>query len=287
MASRTSSPGARAVLPNVAGAALRIATCLLVLIFFQVGYYWAYRDQQGPGVLDPVTFIDRVIPLTPEFIVFYMAGYLFVLVPCLLVQPRRAFLAATVAFVVIMGIGLLVFRYFPVHMDKTLATGSDWFSRVTHFQQTIDTSYNNFPSLHVALNVYAWALIARQLGGIRPGWLLLPALIVLSTLLVKQHLLVDVAGGIALAALGYWLFAFLLRLGSARILTAYALTMAFLLGVLLTHLERLGKTWRKVERFLAAGGLSLVDLVLLLAAAGALLLALQLWRARARPAGRV
>lgn len=239
-----------------AGLVIRLATCLLVLIYFQVGYKWGYRSHSGAGVMDVATPVDAWLPLVPEFIVFYMLGYLFVLVPCLLVRDRTAFYAATVAFCLMLAVAFLFFRYLPVQMHKTYALGDDWFSRLAYFQQSKDTSYNNFPSLHVGLNVYAYALIAWQSRRVPAWWLPWPVLIVFSTLLVKQHLLADVLGGVLLAYGGFVLFRRLMRSPLPFVIGSYLAVVSGMLIVLGTHLERLGKTTRKIGRFLDAGGIA-------------------------------
>lgn len=257
----------------VAGLIIRLVTCTLVLIFFEVGYSWGYRSHSGPGIIDAALPVDMWIPMVPEFIVFYMLGYLFVLVPFMLVRDRQAFHSATIVFCLMMGLAFLLFRFAPVYMEKSYAIGSDWFSRVAHFQQTKDTSYNNFPSLHVALNVYAYALIAWQSRGISALWLPLPVLIICSTLLVKQHLFVDVVGGLLLAWAGFAAFRRLMAAPPALVFRCWLVTMGVMLMVLVTHLERLGRTARKVGVFLGTGGISpseagVAVLVLLGSAAG-------------------
>jgi hypothetical protein len=157
-----------------------------------------------------------------------------------------------------MAVGFVVFRYFPIEMQKTYATGDDWFSKLAYFQQSKDTAYNNFPSLHVGLNVYAYALIAWQSKRISPAWLVLPVLIIISTLLVKQHLVIDVLGGLVLATGAFLLFRRIERSSSTVCMRLYAVTLAGLWAVLATHLERIRITWQKLERFLAAANLEIV-----------------------------
>ena len=257
---------ARGVAEGIVGLSLRAVSCVLVLVYFQVGYLWSYRPQSGPGVIEAALPVDHWIPLVPEFIVFYMIGYLFVLVPCALVRERKAFFAATVVFCLMLSVSFLIFRYAPIHMEKTVAAGSDWFSRLARFQQTKDTAYNNFPSLHVALNVFAYCLIAWQARRISLWWLPLPLLIVSSTLLVKQHLLVDVIGGLALAWAGFAGFRRLVVLPYPTVLLSWLACQGLLLVVLVTHTERLAKTGRKIVRFLHAGGIDAGDAVIALIA---------------------
>lgn len=236
------------------GAALRLITCLLALIFFQVGYRWGYADHRGPGVFDATLALDHMLPLVPQFVVFYMLGYVFVLVPCLAVRERHDFYAATVSFSLMLAVAFLMFRYMPVHMQKTLPLGDEWYVRWTRFQQNVDTHYNNFPSLHVGLNVFAYSLLAWQARGLSWWWLPLPLLIVASTLLIKQHLVLDVVAGIVLAAAGFALFRTLRAHPPRIVLSLFLLCFSGLLLVFLTHLERLEKTWRKIHRFVEAGG---------------------------------
>jgi membrane-associated phospholipid phosphatase len=239
----------------------RLGVCLLTLIFFQVGYKWGYRSHSGPGVIDGVTWLDTALPLVPAFIVFYMLGYFFVFAPCFIVRERHAFRAAIIAFCLSMAVAFIFFRYLPIEMHKTYASGDDWFSKLAYFQQSKDTAYNNFPSLHVGLNVYAYALIAWQWRRINVAWLVLPVLIVISTMLVKQHLLIDVLGGLALASAGFLLFRKLESLPGELLDRCYLATLAGLWLVLLTHLERIRITWQKLERFLNAGGLEILPVM--------------------------
>jgi membrane-associated phospholipid phosphatase len=233
-------------------------------------------------VFNATLALDHMIPLVPQFIVFYMLGYVFVLVPCLAVRGRHDFYAAAVSFCVMLAIAFLMFRYMPVHMQKTMPLGDEWYVRWTRFQQNMDTHYNNFPSLHVALNIFAYSLLAWQARKLSWWWLPLPLLIVLSTLMVKQHLVLDVAGGIALAGIGFALFRALRKRSPRTVVTLFLICFSGLLLVLVTHLERLEKTWRRIARFVEAGGAAGEVL-----AAGLLALLLFAWLSRrgVRPPG--
>ena len=73
-----------------------------------------------------------------------------------------------------------------------------------------DNPYNDFPSLHTSLSTIMaihWWRTDRRLGIIAAVW---TALIVASTVLVKQHYVADVASGLLLAWGASWLAARLL-----------------------------------------------------------------------------
>ncbi len=171
--------------------------------------YYILSASMNARVAHPIqatTALDKALPLVPFFIVFYMLGYVFVFLPPFFIRDRRTFNATAVVFAGMLTIAFACFIAFPVEMHKEIAQGSDPFSRLTRFQQTVDTAFNTFPSLHVEMNTFAYLVVVREHP--RWRWWLLPplVLIILSTLLVKQHLLLDVAGGLALAYGGYAVF---------------------------------------------------------------------------------
>ena len=68
-----------------------------------------------------------------------------------------------------------------------------------------DNPYNDFPSLHTSLSTIiaiAWWRTDRRLGIVAGAW---TALIVASTVFVKQHYVADVAAGLLLAWGASWL----------------------------------------------------------------------------------
>jgi membrane-associated phospholipid phosphatase len=69
-----------------------------------------------------------------------------------------------------------------------------------------DNQFNDFPSLHTSLSTILaihWVRVNKTLGIILGIW---TALIVASTLLIKQHYLADLIFGLALAFGFSWLY---------------------------------------------------------------------------------
>lgn len=208
---------------------------LLVFLFFEVGYLWAGAGHSPVKAWHGAIGLDTQIPLVPFFIVFYMLGYVFVLSPAVLLRDRKDFHAGITVFVTMLSLAFLCFHFFPVFMQKQYATGSDFFSVLTRYQQKMDVPYNNLPSLHVALNLFAWLLIFYQSGRKALWWLPVPVCIVISTLLVKQHLLLDVAGGVVLALCGFAAWFGLRRINYVQYF--YIATLLFVLVVLLLNIK--------------------------------------------------
>jgi membrane-associated phospholipid phosphatase len=73
-----------------------------------------------------------------------------------------------------------------------------------------DLPYCALPSLHVAYSVYCAYWSAHLFPAAAPFFIAFSALIIVSTLFVKQHVLADVAGGMTVAALSLAVMGFIL-----------------------------------------------------------------------------
>lgn len=217
----------------------RLLTALLVFVYFELGYTWAAKGHAAADLYFAQIALDDRLPLIPFFVVFYMLGYLFVFLPVLMFRQARDYHWGVFLSVAVLSTAFLIFKQFPVYMQKPLASGTDALSRLTYLTQAGDVAVNNLPSLHVALNVYCWLLLWLRYGR-RMLWVAwAPLLIVASTLLIKQHLLLDVAGGFllgALAAVAFWKLHRFEALG--RIAFRLALLLIFIVVVSSWH--RLG-----------------------------------------------
>jgi membrane-associated phospholipid phosphatase len=103
----------------------------------------------------------------------------------------------------IAGAGLAIYWVFPT---TTPSFGLDWSAYpALQFLKTADMGGNAFPSLHVAFAAYTAVAMAGELRSLRvPRWLRIfnwawCVAIVYSTLATRQHVVIDVAGGLLLA----------------------------------------------------------------------------------------
>ena len=146
---------------------------------------------------------EERIPFVP------LAEYLYVLtyfVPVLLfftvrdaVTLQRLLRATTQTLMAAYATYLL----FPVYFERPslqVTSLHTWLLSIEY----LDKPYNHFPSLHVALT---WlAVHASQVPRVTRRWLAVVVIgVSLSTLLVKQHYIVDVIYGFALAWFTWWL----------------------------------------------------------------------------------
>lgn len=172
-----------------------------LVAFRLVGFYAAQLE-----TTDLSMGLDHRIPLMPVFVWPYHLCYL---IPFLLVggvrDPHRInrailsfFLASLASFVVYVSIPISFPRPDP---------GTGFSARFLAGAYAIDfqPGANKLPSLHVALAWIGFLACRRQrFGGVGDaGLLLLAAVISVSTLFVKQHVILDVISGAILAGLAW------------------------------------------------------------------------------------
>ena len=231
----------------------KFLTSIGIFLFFEFGYIWASKGHQSSDIINGAFAIDHSIPLIPEFIIPYMLGYFFVLTPIFLFSNKYDYYRGVAIFILTLIAAFILFKLFPIQMSKTYATGSDAFSQLTYFQQKNDTSFNNCPSLHVALNSYCWGLLFIQYGR-KMLWLSwIPVAIIASTLLVKQHLVIDVIGGTILGVISSYLF-YQLKDHPKLSQYSYRASMLVVVIVILMNLEKLSLVAKILAGFLQTGG---------------------------------
>lgn len=180
----------------------------LTLFFgFAVAYGFLYllpnvRPVSEPLLL-PLLWPDQAIPLIPWTFWIYLSDYLLVFLVIAKLDDKAQFDSyARMTFATLFFCGLF-FLGMPTTYPRPLVPPLDnaFVEFAVRLVHAADSPHNCFPSMHVALTgIAAWA--ARGFQG-RWRWLLVPwgLAIYVSTLTTKQHYLVDIAGGVAVAAI--------------------------------------------------------------------------------------
>jgi hypothetical protein len=171
---------------------------------FQVVGRWAATLP----TIDPTTSWDRAIPVVPAFVWPYELCYLFPFASILVLRDWHRFNVAVVAILLANLTAFAVYLLVPVAFPRPELGGS-LAEKILAMEYAADfhPGANKLPSMHVALSWIMGVAMLRQ----APGRLADPliALTVLaitaSTLFVKQHILVDVAAGVAWGLGATWI----------------------------------------------------------------------------------
>lgn len=159
--------------------------------------------------------IDKKLPLVPFFILFYILAYAQWIIGFLLIgrddaeTAGRIFLGELIA----KSIALFCFVLFPTAMGglrpdaAPLWDGTVW-QRLTAWIYALDAPDNLFPSIHC---LESWVCFRGALRLTKtPRWypfatLVMTLLVFASTVLVRQHVVLDIAGGVLAVEIGVFL----------------------------------------------------------------------------------
>jgi membrane-associated phospholipid phosphatase len=174
----------------------RLLTAVAVITAtFQV-YGWL--NDRLPPRYDLSTPLDAAIPFLPWTHPLYMSFFLLLMVAAWQLDAREfvRMLGAVLVMDVVCFLGFVLFTaHYPRPDVESIA--SPYWREEFRWMWSRDRPGNTFPSLHVAATVLGTLRLRRRRGGNWwGGW---AALICVSTLTVKQHFIVDVLGGIAVA----------------------------------------------------------------------------------------
>jgi membrane-associated phospholipid phosphatase len=136
----------------------------------------------------------------------YLTIYPTFLLPFLFIHQKDFFHLFSFAYITVMCICYLVYLFYPVSIDRPELIVNSFSTWVLGIIYGADRPWNCFPSLHVAMSLLA-ALTILEVHRIRGMMtLLLTFGIAFSTVLIKQHYVLDVVGAMLLSATIYFVF---------------------------------------------------------------------------------
>lgn len=180
-----------------------IGTPTFIALFF-VAYLHLLKHPAFAVSIMPFTALDALIPYQPSTMPLYLSLWVYVSLPSSLLSTRRELLTYASAMTATCLTGLIIFYVWP---SAVPAASIDWSQHASMaYLKSVDAGGNAFPSLHVATAVFSAMWLHDVLRRFRaPDWLLVInsawcAGIIYSTLATRQHVIVDVIGGVILGA---------------------------------------------------------------------------------------
>ncbi len=151
--------------------------------------------------------IDEWIPLIPAFIVIYVLAFAqwylgFVMIGK---ESREVCYRFYSGEIIAKLICMVIFLLLPTAFVRPEITGTDVFSKLTALIYRIDTPDNLFPSLHCLESwlCFRGTLVMKKAGkGVKIFSFVFTLLVFASTVCVKQHLFLDIIGGVAVCEIG-------------------------------------------------------------------------------------
>lgn len=186
--------------------------CIIYLLLF---FYLEHRTVYNYHVID--TVFDQYIPFCEFFIVPYLLWFPYMVGTVLYFifgnKNKKEYYQLAFNLMMGMTIFLIVSYVYPniLHLRPTEFPRENIFTDMVRALYRTDTPTNVLPSIHVFNSLAIHMSLSnceslRDRRGIRYGSLVLTILIILSTMFLKQHSVIDVCLGITLALFGYLFF---------------------------------------------------------------------------------
>lgn len=151
--------------------------------------------------------LDEKIPFLPPFILVYVLAFGQWALSWILIARESPETVCRFAFADIVSklIALACFLLYPTTMDRPAFEVTDFFTFLVRFIYQVDKPYNLFPSIHV-IESYLALRAAFQLKHVSKAYrafsIVFTVLVCLAILFVKQHLVLDIPGGILACEMG-------------------------------------------------------------------------------------
>lgn len=177
---------------------------LMLLTIPMVSAFYPLFNNTRNGYQEVITPIDNAIPFVKEFIVAYVAWYPFIILTMiyLCLKDKRVYYRTLISLLLGFVASFIIFFIFQTHVPRPDVDGNDIFSGLVRLIYASDKPYNCFPSLHVLeshLMVMGVNALDEKSKKVQYFTIFCSIMIILSTQFVKQHVFIDIIGGLYLA----------------------------------------------------------------------------------------
>ncbi len=148
--------------------------------------------------------IDESIPFRPGLSPVYFSAYGLGVVGYLAVVEQSVLPRIVIGYFLIFFISAIFYWFLPSYIQRADPASYDLLrARWLDAYQRTAKPFNNFPSMHAAFCTFSAVVVIRYFHPVWLGWLMVfwLGLVMVSTLLTKQHYLLDELAG-ALVAFG-------------------------------------------------------------------------------------
>lgn len=185
----------------------RFIMLILAFAFQSLVYFISKFFQRTPIYLGSV--IDSKIPFISYFVIFYFIWYfLLFLVPLLLLKYDKEvfdrYIVVSIIYSIIEGI---IFISFPTTMNRAPLVVDGIFTWLVDIVYKLDMPVCNlFPSAHCAFSMlFVMAIIDVKgfKGNYKLFIIVISILVILSTVFIKQHVVIDIVGSLIIVPIYY------------------------------------------------------------------------------------
>lgn len=175
----------------------------LMLIFPLLHIVYKLLNTPHGKIHNLSTAFDVSLPFVKVFIIPYITWYIFTYIVFIYIyqKDKKIYLRTIITYAACLVVSYLIFYFFQTTVPRPSLVGNDIFTNLVRLVYKFDKPFNCFPSIHVLscyLIIKSIKLLKTQDNFIKSLICFICALIILSTLFVKQHVLLDILCAILL-----------------------------------------------------------------------------------------
>jgi len=179
-----------------------------ITALFWSGYFRLEQGSRGSMTLMPALAIDRMIPFTPEAAIIYISQLVTMPAVIWMMISRRQLLYCCRGLLLLIGVSFVIYYFRPTMIVRPEVIAGRYY--IYDLIVGTDQNSNACPSLHAAFGIFtagcAWDVFngwetRRWLTGVTWAW---AAAVLVSTLLIKQHVILDLLAGGVLGMVSWW-----------------------------------------------------------------------------------
>lgn len=189
-----------------------IRCSFIISIWINVKGYVYLNNFRGK-VFNIRTAFDAALPFNKYFVIAYVAWYIYVgfVLFYFAVCDKKKFFKLLICINAGMIVCYIVYYFYPTMVVRPQIVSNDVFSNAVKFIYRRDHPYNCFPSIHVLDSILCAAYINRDKLFTLKAKLIssfISAMIIFSTLFIKQHYVYDAVSAIVLSYALYYILNF-------------------------------------------------------------------------------
>jgi len=148
-------------------------------------YFGTLHSSLFPAVTVPATPLDGAVPFNPLFVAPYASFFVLILLPPFVIRDRAELRETADGYGLVILLSSAIFLFWPTRIP------------VPGNLIALDINRNACPSLHASLALYCALCVQRHVRslGTRYGLFLWIGLVVISPLVIRQHVAIDIAAG--------------------------------------------------------------------------------------------
>lgn len=188
---------------------------LWILVIPLLNICYGLLNHEGVRTNNLMTELDAQIPFIPAFIIPYILWYPFIIVMLVVIFLKRKNTYYRTLLTLCLGliVSYIIYYFYQTTVPRPQVNDNGIIYSLVRFIYMTDQPFNCFPSIHVLISYLVWkgssdcgnfsfksrSLITLMMGAI-----------VVSTLFVKQHYVLDIAGAIFIVEVLYYIIGKLL-----------------------------------------------------------------------------